>query len=324
MLNFALNLDAGGGRLDSSGDPEVFLIQTAEKTYATFEIVATNVGGHSSLPRPDNAIFDLMEAIENIRKLSFRVRFNEMTRSYFRHTAEKTAEPLASGMRKFAVNPNDPKALALLRSDPASASILGTTCIPTMLEAGHAENALPQTAKAKVNCRIFPGVSIQDTLELLISTVANDEIGISVLGQPKSSPASPVQDSLFAAIRKEVEHDKPGTPIVPYMAPYATDGLQTRAAGIPTYGVLGLFIRNEDVAAHGLNERIPVKEFYASVGFWYRLLKRIGSDLEPLIPTCVGASISRFSAHRHSQRARLLRPAPRINCYVTALNRAVS
>lgn len=269
---FALNADAGGGTFGSAGEAISYELQTSEKTYATFELTIRNPGGHSSLPRTDNAIYELATALKKIEAHRFPVMTNETTRQYFEATARVTDGEVGDAMRRFARNPDDAEAAEILAGEPGHVGITRTTCVATMLSAGHAENALPQSATATVNCRIFPGVEVSDVQATLARVADDDELEIRVLGEPLPSPASPLREDVTAAVAAAVESRYPGTSIIPYMAPYGTDGKEIRAAGIPTYGVTGLFIKPEDVFAHGLNERVPVREFFGALEHWYVML----------------------------------------------------
>ena len=272
---FALNDDAGGGKLDAQGEPVAFFLQFAEKTYATFELTVTNPGGHSSTPRVDNAIYDLAKALVRLEAFRFPVMSTEATRTFFREMSKATPGEVGDAMRRFAENPDDEQAADLLFGQPEVVGITRTTCVATMLEAGHAENALPQSATATVNCRIFPGVEVEDVKATLEKVAALPGLGIKVLGDPTPSPASPLRQDVVDAVTAAVQARYPGTPVIPMMAPYGTDGLQTRSAGIPTYGVMGIFIKDSDQFAHGLNERVPVKEFFGALEYWKTLLTRL-------------------------------------------------
>jgi carboxypeptidase PM20D1 len=272
---FALNADGGGGTLDEEGLPTSFRLQTSEKTYATFELTVTNPGGHSSTPRSDNAIYELATALKHIEAYRFPVRMNEATRLFFRKTGKITEGPVGEAMARLADDPKDSGAADVLWYEPDLVGVTRTTCVATMLHGGHAENALPQSATATVNCRIFPGVEvseIQATLERVADTPTLTIVG---LGSPMPSPASPLRDDVMDAATAAVNARFPGTPVIPYMAPYATDGKETRAGGIPTYGVMGLFIRGSDEFAHGLNERVPVRGFYGALEHWHVMLTRL-------------------------------------------------
>ncbi len=276
---YALNSDGGGGVRDVDGKPISFNMQTAEKTYMTFTLTATNPGGHSSRPRADNAIYELAAALGKIADLRFPVRSNDTTRLYFRRSAELHSGELAAAMRAFADNPDDQAASDYLASQPSFNGLTRTTCVATLLDAGHAENALPQSATATVNCRVWPDESSASVQKALENAVDNSDIRVQLVDGYSSSPPSPLRDDLLAAIEQVLAQQHPATPIIPYMAPYFTDGKYTRGAGIPTYGVGGVFLGPDDHRAHGLDERIPVMSFYESQDFWYQLLKLLtGGD----------------------------------------------
>lgn len=272
---FALNADSGGGALATDFSPLAYQVQAAEKTYADVILTVRNPGGHSSRPREKNAIYDLAAALQRIQAYQFPVQQNDITQRYFEMRAVQESGELGAAMAAFAKNPNDEEAAAVLASSPSQVGITRTTCVATMLQAGHAENALPQSASANVNCRVFPGTSIDDVIGTLRDVVANEEIEIRVKGFPRSAPASPLREDVMAAIRGAVEAEFPDLPIIPYMTTGATDGREMRAAGIPTYGTTGLFSRSEDSFAHGLNERVLVRSFYAAIEHWTRVLKEL-------------------------------------------------
>ena len=272
---FALNDDGGGGALSHDGKPVAYYVQTSEKMYATFELTVRNSGGHSSAPRADNAIYELATVLKRLEAFRFPVRINDTTRGYFEATARVTDGPVGEAMRRFARDPDDSSAADVLAREPNQVGVTRTTCVATMLRAGHADNALAQSATATVNCRIFPGES-GDEVRATLARIAGDGVSISGSGDATPSPVSPLQDDVMAAVTAAVESRYPGTPVVPLMAPYATDGMVTRVAGIPTYGTMGVFIRPEDEFAHGLNERVPVRSFYEGLDHWYGILKRLG------------------------------------------------
>jgi acetylornithine deacetylase/succinyl-diaminopimelate desuccinylase-like protein len=270
---YALNSDGGGGTLDdATGKPLFFGLQTAEKTYADFTLTTRNPGGHSSLPRPDNAIYDLAVALGKLRQFSFPVMSNDTTIASFRASAKTTPGELGQAMAKFAANPKDEAAAATLAANPSYVGQTRTTCVATMLEGGHAQNALPQSASANVNCRIFPGVKIED-VRLALAGVVGKDVEVAVDGSPMSSDASPLRNDIVAAVTRVVHKFYPEATIVPQQASGATDGLVFRSVGIPTYGVDPTFIRDKDAFAHGLNERLPVKSFYDGLEMWYLLIK---------------------------------------------------
>jgi acetylornithine deacetylase/succinyl-diaminopimelate desuccinylase-like protein len=270
---YALNSDGGGGTLDDeTGKPLFFGVQTAEKTYADFKLTTRNAGGHSSQPRADNAIYDLATALVKVRQFSFPVMWNDTTIAGFRAASKTTPGELGQAMAKFAANPKDEAAAAALAANPAYVGQTRTTCVATMLQGGHAENALPQSAVANVNCRIFPGVAIED-VRLALAGVVGEGVEVAVEGEPMSSDASPLRNDIVAAVTRVVHKFYPEANIVPQQASGATDGLVFRSIGIPTYGVDPTFIKDKDAFAHGLNERIPVKSFYDGLEMWYLLVK---------------------------------------------------
>ncbi len=270
---FALNGDGGEGVLDSrTGKPAVYYLQGAEKYYLSFELTTHNPGGHSSRPRADNAIYELADALEALRRFQFPVMWNDWTLGSFKAAAAVTEGPTGRAMAQFAANPQDGAAAEVLSADPLLVGKIRTTCVATMLRGGHAENALPQSATATVNCRVFPGMSpaeVQGTLQRLVG----GKVEVKVLGEPHPSDPSPLRSDVVAAVTRAVHASYPGVPIVPEMVPYATEGSIYRAAGIPTYGVCSLFIKGSDQFSHGLDERIQVSSFYAGLEHWYVLLK---------------------------------------------------
>ena len=247
-------------------------MQTAEKTYADFELTARNAGGHSSMPRADNAIYDLAAALVKLRQFSFPVMWNDTTIASFRAASKTTPGELGQAMAKFAANPKDETAAAALSANPSYVGQLRTTCVATLLEGGHAPNALPQSAAANVNCRIFPGVKVED-VQATLAGVAGGSIEVKSVLDAMSSDASPLRPDVVSAVTRAVNKFYPGATVVPQQASGATDGLVFRSVGIPTYGVDPTFIRDKDAFAHGLNERIPVKSFYNGLEIWYLLVK---------------------------------------------------
>jgi acetylornithine deacetylase/succinyl-diaminopimelate desuccinylase-like protein len=275
---FVLNADAGSGVLDSNDNAISYVLQAAEKTFATFNLTVRNPGGHSSMPRSDNAIYELASALKNIEAYRFPVMTNDITREYFAASAEVTEGELGDAMRAFSENPLNQAAADLLNNDPSQVGITRTTCVATMLSAGHAENALPQSATATVNCRIFPGVEVAEIGAKLQEVAGNPAIEVKVLDNPVASPASELREDVNFAVARAVHAAWPDIPIIPYMSAYGTDGKETRIAGMPTYGVMGLFIRPEDEFAHGLNERVPVRSFYAALEHWYVILNELAGN----------------------------------------------
>jgi len=271
---FVLNGDGGGGKLDTDGKPVVYDLQAGEKTYADFEFTFTSPGGHSSRPSGKNAIAQLARAIDRIAAYHFPPQRNELTRASLEATGERTPGPLGEAMIRFAKT-GDPEAAAELARHPDTAGQIGTTCVPTMLRGGHALNALPQSATVSVNCRIFPGVTVESVRDRLMEVVADPQARVTVLDDPTASDASPLRADIVAAVTKAVHARAPGLPIVPSMSAGATDSLHFRAAGIPSYGVSALFMRSEDSFAHGLNERVPLAAIDGALVQWHVLLTEL-------------------------------------------------
>ena len=273
----AINTDAGGGILDEAGGkPLIYLVQGAEKTYATFDLIATNPGGHSSRPRADNAIYQLAHALEKVEAHRFPVMATDLSRSYLGAVGKQQPGPLGEALRKFAADPTDAGAADVLAKSPEFVGTTRTTCVATMLDAGHAENALPQTAKAAVNCRIFPGVAVDSVRDGLVAAIGDPGVRVEVRGQPEASPISEMRPDVMAAITRAVHADYPGVTVAPYLESGATDGKVYRTAGIPTFASSGLFSKPSEMFAHGLNERIPVDAFYHGLNHIYRLAVDLG------------------------------------------------
>ncbi|MGH7544958.1 MAG: M20/M25/M40 family metallo-hydrolase [Gemmatimonadota bacterium] len=268
---FALNTDAGGGEL-WDGRYVVMGVQAAEKVYLSYELLVRNPGGHSSRPRPDNAIYRLAGALARLERHAFPVRLNEVTRNYFRRTAE-LGGPDSDDLRRVAGPAPDPAAAERLSRDAAYNAMLRTTCVATMLEAGHAENALPQTARAVVNCRILPGEDPSDVDRTLRRVVADTAVAIRRIGEPTASPPSPLTAEVIGVIERLTQRHFPGAVVVPEMSTGATDGLYVRNADIPVYGASALFGDPGDVRAHGRDERILVRSFHEALDFWYDMVR---------------------------------------------------
>lgn len=272
---YAINADSGGGRLDTNYKPIAYQLQAAEKTYADFTISITNPGGHSSRPTRVNAIYDLAQALKEIESYEFPIESNDITVEYFKMRAAAEKNELGKAMMDFSINPNDSRAAEIISKDPNQIGIIKTTCVATMLDAGHAENALPQSASANINCRLFPGTTVNEINSRLRQIISNPNIKINVSGTPKSAPASPLKEEVMDALRKAVHAQYPDLPVIPYMTTGATDGRALRAGGIPTYGSIALFSRGEDNFAHGLNERVLVKSFFDALEHWQILIHEL-------------------------------------------------
>ena len=275
---FVLNADAGGATIpEAGGRPASFGMQAAEKTYVTWDMIIRNPGGHSSRPRKDNAIYELASALTRIQEYTFPVSYNDLTLAYFKGTGAKTQGELGKAMSRFAEDPEDAAAISILRANSSYVGTLGTTCVATMLRAGHAENALPQSATATINCRIFPGAGVNKTLSQLKHVIDNSAIEFVLLDQPTETDASPLRQDVIAAVQKAIDIKYPGLEIIPSMSSGGTDGMHFRAAGIPSYGVNGSYGKDSDSFSHGLNERVLVESFYDNVAHWYVLLQAISS-----------------------------------------------
>ncbi|MFQ3309771.1 MAG: carboxypeptidase PM20D1, partial [Porticoccaceae bacterium] len=216
---FVLNADAGGATIpEAGGRPASFSMQAAEKTYVTWDMTIRNPGGHSSRPRKDNAIYELAKALTKIQDYTFPVSYNDLTLAYFKGTGARTQGELGKAMRSFASNPKDAEAIKILRSNSSYVGTLGTTCVATMLRAGHAENALPQSATATVNCRIFPGAGVDKTLAQLKRLVDNSGVEFALLDQPTETDASPLREDVMSALQKAIDVKHPGLEIIPSMS----------------------------------------------------------------------------------------------------------
>jgi acetylornithine deacetylase/succinyl-diaminopimelate desuccinylase-like protein len=273
---YCLNTDGGGGEI-RKGRRIANELQTSEKVYLSFRLETKNPGGHSSLPVKDNAIYRLADGLARLARFDFPVRLNETTRGFFEKMSATEQGDLALDMKAVAGTPMDGAAAArLAAASPYFNALMRTTCVATRLEAGHADNALPQTARAVVNCRILPDDSPQEVRDTLVKVLADDQIGMTPAGEPAVSPRSPLRPDVVGAVERVTAAMWPGVPAVPIMATGATDGHYLRVAGIPVYGVSGLFDDVEDVRAHGKDERMGVQAFYEGVEFMYRLVKALG------------------------------------------------
>ncbi len=275
---FVLNTDAGGGLLGPDNSGLYYAVQAAEKLYATFELTVKNPGGHSSWPREDNAIYDLAQALTKIQNYEFPVRHNEITRAYFKIAGDMKPGSLGEAMIAFSENPEDAEAAALLRSDPEMIGATGTTCVATMLRGGHAENALPQSATATVNCRIFPGVTAEETEQRLKDVVDNENVAFDMIWDDPASPPSKIHPDILGALKSSLTARGFETPIVPMMESGATDGMHYRVRGYDTVGIAAYAYKSSDMFMHGLNERIAVDEFYAGLDHWYIILKELATN----------------------------------------------
>lgn len=270
-----INVDGGGGTLDeTTGKPLYWTWQGAEKTYADYRLEVTNPGGHSSTPRPDNAIVQLSQALVKVGAYKFKAEQNDITKGYFEKAAAFTDRPeTAAAMRAFAANPADEKALATLRADPAMVGKVGTTCVPTMLGGGHAENALPQRAFANINCRIFPGHSKEAIMSELGKVIDDPAVKISdVTAGSVATPASPTRVDVLTAVSKAMGKAYPGVPLIPSQASGASDSMWFRALGVPSYGLSPSFSKDSEDFAHGLNERTRLSNIRPGITYYLSLI----------------------------------------------------
>lgn len=278
LVDAAYALNEGGGGALKDGIHVANNVQASEKVYQTFILETTNPGGHSSLPVKDNAIYHIADALVRIRNFDFPVSLNEVTKLFFERSAELEEGGLAEAMHGVLQSPPDPAAIAYLSATPYYNSRLRTTCVATRLDAGHADNALPQRARATVNCRVLPGESIDAVQNTLETVIGDDQVSITRAAPAKPSPPSPLTPDVLGAIEAITDDMWPGTPVIPTMSTGATDGLYLRNAGIPVYGVSGLFGEIDDVRAHGQNERVLVKSYFEGQEFLYRLTKALSRE----------------------------------------------
>lgn len=271
LITGALAINEGGYGLLQDGQPIANSIQIAEKIYQTYRVTARNPGGHSSLPRDDNAIYDLAEALLRIRDYKFPVEINEVMRVSFERQAEINSGQRAEDLRALLQNPIPQESLDRLSQEAAINAQLRTTAVATLLEGGHAPNALPQSAVANVNVRMLPGSDPQDVLNTLIRVVDNPEIQVEYLGGGSLTEPSPLTEEIMAAVETVTEELWPGITVIPTMSTGATDGARMRRAGIPTYGVSGLFVDRNDMRIHGQDERLLKESLYGGYEFLYKL-----------------------------------------------------
>jgi acetylornithine deacetylase/succinyl-diaminopimelate desuccinylase-like protein len=281
---FALNPDSGGVTT-VKGKPLNVDVEANEKLYADFELDATNSGGHSSLPVPDNAIYHIADALSRLEHFSFPFELNPITRAYFEKRAALESGEIAADMKAMLKTPPDQQAIARLSRDPRFNSLLRTTCVATRLKAGHANNALPQQAEANVNCRILPGHAMEEVRQELIRIFADPKIIVKYVDNagsvfdraPDTKAFAPVlpPPAVMQPLERVTDAMWPSAPVIPEMETGASDSVYTIGAGIPSYGVSGVALDQDDVRAHGKDERVRVSSFYDGVEFYYRYLKAL-------------------------------------------------
>jgi len=267
-----LNGDAGGGLLDEGNKPEVVFLQAGEKSYADFKVTMTDPGGHSSAPTATNPIYRMARALGRLDAYHFPPMQNELTRAVFESRIPEETGEIKAALQAFLADPNDQAAADVLSSRPELVGQVRTTCIATMIDGGHALNALPQSVTANINCRIFPGVTVEQVRDTLTKVLAEPAMTLSVEGNPVASDASPLRSDVVQAVRGAVERRFPGLTVIPTMSSGATDSLYFRALGVPSYGVGSLMMRERDSFAHGLNERVPTANIDSSLIYWHDLV----------------------------------------------------
>jgi acetylornithine deacetylase/succinyl-diaminopimelate desuccinylase-like protein len=272
---FALN--EGGNVGLKAGKPVRNSVQTSEKISISYQLEIKNRGGHSSLPTKDNAIYRLAAGLVRLSEFTFPLKLNDTTKAYFERAADWEGQQLAADIKSVVSGKPDPASLSIVRLsvNPVYNAQLRTTCVATMLEGGHAVNALPQMARAKVNCRVFPGEAVSEVKATLERVLADEQITVTQIGEPIISVPSALNQEIMDTIKKVTEEMWPGMPVVPSMSAGATDGSALRNAGIPTYGHSGLPGDIDDVRAHGKDERVLIKAFYEGLDYQYRLIKAL-------------------------------------------------
>ena len=284
---FVINPDSGGVELNH-GRAVVADVEATEKVYADYQITAINPGGHSSRPRPDNAIYELMAALNKLAAYSFPFELNEVTRTYFKNLAAQETSQTAQDINAILATPPDMAAATRLGAEPSFNSNFRTTCVATRLSGGHANNALPQTAQANVNCRIFPGHSPEEIRQQLISLFADSKLSVKYVSDAgKVSDTAPERKAIvppaplkevFDPLTRLTQAIWPGVPVTPVMENGASDSIYFAQAGIPCYGYSAIALERDDVRAHGQDERLPVDSYWKSLDFFYSFSKALGGE----------------------------------------------
>lgn len=274
LIDAALALNEGGGGAMKGGKYLYNGVGASEKVYITLRLEVKNPGGHSSLPREPNAIYQLSDALTRVHAYQFPIGLNEITRSYFARMASFEDGPVAADMKAFAEH-DDMEAAARLARNYVYNARMRTTCVATRLDGGHADNALPQTARATINCRVLPGEDPEGVRGQIVNAIHDPAVEVSWIDRAKPSVASPLAPAAMKPIEDVTREFWPSVIVVPLMATGASDGLYLRNAGIPTYGVSGLFGEIGESRAHGRDERVGVQQFYESAQFLYALVKRM-------------------------------------------------
>jgi len=274
---YCINTDAGDFEI-LKGKRVLLGLQTSEKNYVDFQLEVKSSGGHSSRPVKDNAIYHLSAGLDRLSTFDFPVELNDTTRAFFERTAALQDAQTSADFRAIAKNPGDAAAAERLAKSPYYNSLMRTTCVATRLEGGHANNALPQTARAIVNCRMVPTASVERVMSTLRKVLADDRISVTTVGEAIPAPASALNPAIVNKLQAMSTKLYGGLPVVPVMDTGASDGKYLRIGGIPTYGVPGVFADVEDERAHGKDERIGVKDFYDGVEFYYLFMKTLGGE----------------------------------------------
>ncbi|MGA8412633.1 MAG: M20/M25/M40 family metallo-hydrolase [Xanthobacteraceae bacterium] len=278
LIDAELAINEGGGGSLRDGRPVRMSIQLAEKVYQSYRLEVTDPGGHSAAPRPENAIYRLAQALTRLAQFEFPISLNAVTRAYFERVAAAERPDVAAAITALLAGKTDDGSLAALTHSPTNNALLRTTCVATMLNAGEAENALPQTARATVNCRLMPGQPPGEVEAALNRAINDPKVAVTPLGQAVESPPSPINPDVMQAVERIAGEMWPGVPVIPIMSGGYTDSRWLRNAGIPAYGVSGLFSEGANSGVHGRNEHVGVKQVYDSKEFLYRLVKALAGS----------------------------------------------
>ncbi len=281
LIDAELAINEGGGGAVKDGKPSRLMVQLAEKVYQTYRLEVKDPGGHSSLPRRDNPIYRLAQGLGRLAAFDFPVGLNAVTRAYFARAIATETPDIAKSLTALLAGHTEPDALAPLSANATYNAQIRTTCVATMLEAGHAENALPQTARATVNCRVMPDERVTEVEKTLVRVIDDPKIAVVPVGKPVLSPPSPLNPEMMQAVERIAREMWPGVPVIPTMSTGYTDSRWLRNAGIAAYGVSGLFSEAGRNGVHGLNEQVGVHELYDSKEFLYRLVQALAVKSKP-------------------------------------------
>jgi acetylornithine deacetylase/succinyl-diaminopimelate desuccinylase-like protein len=271
---YVINTDAGGAQIQN-GQRLRNPVQTSEKLYASYRLEVTGPGGHSSLPTKNNTIYTLAKGLDRLSRFDFPVRLTATTRAFFQRLAAQATDSVARDLRSVTRDLPDPRAVERLSAVPMYNSSMRNTCVATLLEAGHAENALPQRARATVQCRLLPGDTPDQVRDTLIRVLADSSIHLTQLGDRQAAPESPLSPEVMGAVERVTRSMWPGVIVLPVMDPWSSDSRHFRLAGYPVYGISGVFYDIDDVRSHGKDERVSIQSFYEGVEFMYRLMKEL-------------------------------------------------